>query len=728
MKPLRVGAPSIAALTVLALAVVPSTASASTAVPSAKSPSPVGITLESQPAWVTPGRPTSVVVQVTEPPHGGIVETQLHDAVSTRDQLRQARAGRALGPVLTSLQPKRINVAAGTTQTRVQLQVPLTDRSHPLAGAPCANGCHPGVYPVDIQVHDATGQTQARLDTFLLLLPPAATPLTTQPLLHVGLVVPISSNPTLRLDGRRVLPGSARQRLARILTTLTTPSGSLLRSTLAPSPELVQTLATNDTSLRDRLVAAAGAPAGRVLSPPFVPFDQPAWARQPALTALSAEQVTTGRSITAALDPTHSPDTGTWIAGSDIDNEALPQLGFQGFTHLLVPNQALPDTSDGSTLTRPFRLSGDPTGKLQAVVADSALRDEAGAPDSLLGVQTLLADLTIISQESSRSDRGVAVVLPDQWNPSNSALDQLVAALTSQPPGTRALVLPVTVDQLFASASGPSSASGGGASGVNSSSSTGEQLATRQLIGDPRSAAGFAARVVQTSQLMNAYRATFAGASSSPGAVGAGLARWADLDARVRTAGYAGFSDATRARYLNAVDSSIADDLGRISVPQRQTITLTSRSGKIPFTIRNGTGAPIQVMVAVESNERVTFPSTQQFVTVPGEVSRIDFHVRTRTSGDTPVQVKIWTPDGSTEIGASRITVRSTAVSGVGLVLTIGAGAFLLVWWLSHWRRSRKRRANAPAANPPTPPRGPAAPTAAHTHGSTHTATMNLSE
>jgi hypothetical protein len=625
---------------------------------------------------------------------------------------------------LYSLQPKPLSVAPGTTHTQVQLQVLLTDREHPLAGAPCANGCLPGVYSVDIQVRDAAGRTQARLVTFLLLAPPAPTAQTPLAPLHVALVVPIASDPTLRADGHRVLPASARQRLTRTLTGLTVGPGLLLPITLAPSPELVQTLAASDAALHDRLGTAAGGSGRDLLAPPFVPFDQPSWARQPALNLLTGEQVTTGRSIITALDPNHPPDTTTWIASGDIDNGALGPLDFLGFKRLLVPSQALPDTSDtaeqqrpndyGSTLTRPFRLSGDPTGQLQAVDADSTMRDEAGASDSLLGIQTLLADLTIVwetdvSQGSNNLDRGVAVVLPDRWDPSTAALTQLITALTSHPIVSAALLQPVTLDKLFASASGTAS-TGSNTSGGNSSGSTSQQLITRQLIGNPSSAASFAARVAHTSQLMNAYRATFTG--------GVGLARSADLDARVRTAGFAGFNDATRTRYLTAVDTAIAADLGRIVVPPTQTVTLTSRSGNIPFTIRNGTGAPIQLMVAVESNERVTFPTTTQFVTVPGEGLRIDFRVHTRTSGDTPVQVKLWTPDGSTEIAASRITVRSTAVSGVGLVLTIGAGAFLIVWWLSHWRRSRKRRANAGTANPPTPPRAPATPTAVGTHRS----------
>ena len=38
----------------------------------------------------------------------------------------------------------------------------------------------------------------------------------------------------------------------------------------------------------------------------------------------------------------------------------------------------------------------------------------------------------------------------------------------------------------------------------------------------------------------------------------------------------------------------------------------------------------------------------------------------------------------------SRYTVRSTAVSGAGLVLSVGAGVFLIVWWARHWHRTRR--------------------------------------
>ena len=43
-----------------------------------------------------------------------------------------------------------------------------------------------------------------------------------------------------------------------------------------------------------------------------------------------------------------------------------------------------------------------------------------------------------------------------------------------------------------------------------------------------------------------------------------------------------------------------------------------------------------------------------------------------------------------TRITSGEFNVRSTAVSGVGLVLTIAAGLFLLIWWGRHFRRTRR--------------------------------------
>ena len=62
-------------------------------------------------------------------------------------------------------------------------------------------------------------------------------------------------------------------------------------------------------------------------------------------------------------------------------------------------------------------------------------------------------------------------------------------------------------------------------------------------------------------------------------------------------------------------------------------------------------------------------------------------------------------PTAGSVIGQTRVTVRSTAFSGVGVVLSVGAGTFLALWWGRHIltaRRGRRRPRHA-AAEPTWP-------------------------
>jgi len=93
--------------------------------------------------------------------------------------------------------------------------------------------------------------------------------------------------------------------------------------------------------------------------------------------------------------------------------------------------------------------------------------------------------------------------------------------------------------------------------------------------------------------------------------------------------------------------------------------------------------------------------------------------VESKASGAFPVDVAVQSPDGSLVVGTARYTVRSTAISGVGLLLSIGAGAFLLLWWARHWRGIRRARRLVSAAHPSMrpAPTGPGTETPAPTGG-----------
>ena len=66
--------------------------------------------------------------------------------------------------------------------------------------------------------------------------------------------------------------------------------------------------------------------------------------------------------------------------------------------------------------------------------------------------------------------------------------------------------------------------------------------------------------------------------------------------------------------------------------------------------------------------------------------------VEARTSGVFSLNVAIYSPDGSLVFGANHDTVRSTAVSGVGVILIILAALGLGYWWYCNIRHGRRAR------------------------------------
>ncbi|HJR25418.1 MAG TPA: DUF6049 family protein, partial [Acidimicrobiales bacterium] len=172
--------------------------------------------------------------------------------------------------------------------------------------------------------------------------------------------------------------------------------------------------------------------------------------------------------------------------------------------------------------------------------------------------------------------------------------------------------------------------------------------------------------------------------------VGPSAPSLAELDAHLLRSQTAGLSDDGRRREIAAADGSVEDLAEAIATPDTATITLTAREGTVPLTIRNDTGGSVEVRVRLRS-PKLELPEGDTFsLTLAGPTNRLDIPVRTRASGSFPFDVEVTSPDGRVELASTRYSVRSTAVSGVGLFLSIGAGLFLVVWWARHWREHRR--------------------------------------
>jgi hypothetical protein len=149
-------------------------------------------------------------------------------------------------------------------------------------------------------------------------------------------------------------------------------------------------------------------------------------------------------------------------------------------------------------------------------------------------------------------------------------------------------------------------------------------------------------------------------------------------------------SEDRRQAHAATIESEIDAVSSQVSTPATLTLTLAARDGTIPLTVANDSGMPLRVSVHLRS-QKLEFPEGETIPLVLTEAAtRIDIPVRARTSGAFPLRIDVTTPDSQRRLATSRYTVRSTAVSGAGLVLSIGAGAFLVVWWARHWHRTRR--------------------------------------
>jgi hypothetical protein len=136
--------------------------------------------------------------------------------------------------------------------------------------------------------------------------------------------------------------------------------------------------------------------------------------------------------------------------------------------------------------------------------------------------------------------------------------------------------------------------------------------------------------------------------------------------------------------FIDSANSVIQSTYKRVAVTS-QPVTLASRQGLFPVTLRNDTGYTIHVRIVLIADRRVSFvDGGTRNITLDPTQRTLTFTVRAETTGRFPVTVQVQTPGtpGTPQtIAQTEVLVRSTAYNRIALVLTIGAALFLLGWW-----------------------------------------------
>lgn len=517
-----------------------------------------------------------------------------------------------------------------------------------------------GAYPVEVIARDAAGAELDRLITHLLVEPSAQDE---SPALGVAVVAELDARPALQPDGTTDEPDLDLTSAAELVAALTANPDVV--ATVAMRPETVEALgavaAPEATALLDAL---PGAVAGRdVLALPYVDVSPDALL-DAGLAGELADQLERGRELLADAFGVE-PSVSTWLADDDLGPDGLTALSDAGVRHVVVEAGQVEPLRSGVlslSLAQPFLLDSQLEPAVDALALDPDVMerlDTSAGPG--LETSRLLAELAMLWFEQPGIERAVVIPVDPTVRP------EVVSGLLDGLDGGT-IFEAVTLDDAFAGAA-PLRQPGGG-------------LVDRPLTPERSpSVAPSVARGMREARARLASFSSLLGPDSpraEPVAAHLLLATARALD-----------GDAQRA-HLRAAATLVEEVTSAISAPDRATITLTAREGTVPLTVRNAAGIPVDVVVRLRS-QKLEFPAGDTVeLTLSEETTRLDLEVRARASGSLPLQVEVTSPDGGIALATIDVTVQSTAVSGVGVVLSVGAALFLMVWWARHWRRTRR--------------------------------------
>lgn len=576
-------------------------------------------------------------------------------------------------------------------------------KSDPLGGvdavAPLAGwNLTTGLYPIQLQLVDPNGNPVGNLiTTYLVYVQPGWG----LPKLSVAFALPLGGAPSIAANGSLAtrIPSGESASLSAVAGALGSIKGGVPIS-LAMVPQTMAALAQGNETDRTTVGELASSVAlnhDEVLPAPYVRLNLPAMLAA-GLNGEVDRQLATGSETLGRWFPT--PNNQTWLLPDPLNQSVIDALADRGTTNVVVPGQDLtppPASYANNTFAYPTNLAV-PGKHVEVAGEDVGLQAHfTDGPNQALDAYQLLAELAMIEVEQPGLVRGVAVVPPAGWTPNATFLSVLLHGLAGNP-----LLRPVTLSGLFADVQ-PATTDG--------------VTATRSLIASAKpSDLGDVTALSQAVKSLQAHLRAYESIAPSAGSV------ISTAQQELLSVESADLSTSERARLVSQLKTTLRDKLDQVQLPTNVSITLTSRQGAIPVTIVNKSHQPVHVRLRLTS-QKLGFdpfkpsdgtcaregPSAEQCqLTLPSQALTLRIPVEARTSGVFVLSLTLLTPDGTLPLSSSQYTVRSTAISSVGIILIVAAALCLAFWWIRQHRRRRRALALLEGPPPPEPDPAPA--------------------
>ncbi len=640
------------------------------------------LVLESQsPAFVESARGVNLGIQIRSPvPASRLsLEVTLYSAILDRYTLRQILAGSlpSLSAVVGSpgvipLDTKGLHWSSGGTVT---LHLPVSAPDLPgdsptgtggvsLSIPDCAAPNCGGVYPMQVSLLESGGGPLASFTTYLIVTPPSEVGSGTHPL-RFAWVLPLGSSPAISTAGLPVEDASDLGELETIEDALeTAPSASV---SLDVFPQFVESLESQTGAAAVGALAelkSLASPSGQIDLVPgtFLPVD-PDGLVASGLGSAIGSQLSRGRHILSSGGLASDPRD--YAVEGHLDAAALGLLVQSGVTRLILPSsgvQPLPASYAQWTPTTPFLVPGS---AVEAMASDPGLEMElASSAPPALKAQEMLADLSIQYFDNTGAEQAIALESSLDTAYDGAFLRDMLTGLSQG-----RIVQAVSLDDVFDTIPPGSSAT---------------SPDKRQL-----SRASTPSGLVPSGPIASAGQSLAALASVLPATLHPhGKVPLADL---VLMSEGAGETTEERNAYLGPIFQQSDTLAGLASLPFGRTITMTSLRAKIPITIVSVAKAPFWARLSVSSNQ-LGFPNRRSWkIRILPRTNIVPIVVTAKSSGDFSLQLTLSTTSGFTMKSGS-MTIRSTAISGVAVALSVGAAAFLVVWWLRSILTKRRKK------------------------------------
>lgn len=520
-----------------------------------------------------------------------------------------------------------------------------------------------GVYPLQVSLL-AQGVTPVASFTTDVILTPPSEVAGTHPL-RFSWVLPLGASPAIAPSGAPEVDITDIDEIETLNTVLgEAPNASV---SLDVFPQFVESLdELNGPVAQAALVAlrtltGSGGQAD-VLPSTFAPVDPDALVSSHLSSDVTA-QLARSRQI---LSPSLEFEAHEFAAERPIGSAALALLEHAGITRLIVPSsgaQPLNSTFSQWTPTTPFII---PRSGVEAIASDPGLeQDLASKASPALSAQQMLADLSIVYFDNTGAEQGLAVESPIGSTPSEAFEKALLTGLSES-----SVVRAVTLAGIFDNVT------------PGSSPTSPDQRSLRS----PNTPPG---AIIPIDAIRTARQSLAALTSMLP-ATRPSRSR-PPLSDLILMAEQAGATLPQRLSYLDTIDRQAGSLAGLVSLPYSRTITMTSLRAKIPISIVSSARVPLLAELTAASPD-LGFPKGHTwFVKLYPRTNVVEIQLTARTTGNFPLQLALTTRTGYL-VSSGTMYIRSTAISGVAVALSIGAAAFLVIWWSRSILTKRRKR------------------------------------